>query len=309
MMLPFQKKALEEAKARWAKALAKNEKDKTASAYGALSFDGFYDRDSTSAHSFFVAKPADQNTPMPLVIDIHGGLWRDGSKETNRRFALYLASLGFDVFCPDFPQAADTDLIGMIKEILKAISYARDNAHRLSLSFDDVFLMGNSSGAQLALALSVIFLSPALRKEFGFAVPKVAFKALVLNHPVVFFDSIPTSDMEDFKDIKALRYCLFGKDKGSKKAFYNPEGYSSLISYGYPPVRIISSAGDPFQDQAKTLYALLMNGGAKVEGDFNGDVTLGHYYNVKDVDSLDATTTNNGIALFLEGHIDKSTIV
>lgn len=260
----------------------------------------FWSQSRDESHSATAFWPADRIRSLPLVVDIHGGSWCRGNKEKESAFAAYLASQGFALFVPDFPQAGETDLRGMLQALTQAIRYGVAHAADFGADPANLFLIGHSSGAQLALALAALSANPVWQQDFAIDLAGLSFRALVLNHPVVFFEDLSGKTVRERGELRFLRQRLFGSDRALKKAFYDPSAYSAAVRYSYPPVRILSSAGDyRYGSQAVTLANLLANNSVRLETDFSSDGTLGHNYNSADIDSLASLTANNGIAGFL----------
>ena len=92
-----------------------------------------------------------QLPPSPLVIVIHGGSWKSGTRVDLPALNYYLASRGYVVaspsyrFAPQFPHPAAS------QDIDAAISFLKANAKQLGIDSTRIVLLGRSAGAQLAL--------------------------------------------------------------------------------------------------------------------------------------------------------------
>lgn len=88
--------------------------------------------------------------PRDVVIFIHGGRWRTGSKDQYRFVADAFAARGYIVIIPDFRQFPDADWTGMITRSAQAYRWTETHISRYGGNPDRIFLMGHSSGAHLA---------------------------------------------------------------------------------------------------------------------------------------------------------------
>jgi acetyl esterase/lipase len=91
-------------------------------------------------------------TPVPVVIAVHGGGWKVGSRDSYRHMGQLLAGHGYALFSIDYrlvrkdqnryPAAAD--------DVRAAVTYVREHAAELNVDPKRVVLMGDSAGAHLA---------------------------------------------------------------------------------------------------------------------------------------------------------------
>jgi acetyl esterase/lipase len=95
--------------------------------------------------------------PFPLLINVHGGYWRRGARETYQYWGPYLAERGFAGFTisyrltkpgrKTFPEA--------VHDVRAAVQFMRGSAKELRLDPDRFALWGNSAGAQLAALVAL----------------------------------------------------------------------------------------------------------------------------------------------------------
>jgi acetyl esterase/lipase len=102
-------------------------------------------------------------TSLPLVVMIHGGSWRGGSRRDLSPLNRYLASRGYAVaaisyrFAPEHPHPAASD------DVHAAISFLKSNAARLGIDPSRIALIGRSAGGQLALMAAYTENDPGVR--------------------------------------------------------------------------------------------------------------------------------------------------
>ncbi len=95
--------------------------------------------------------PAGVTTP-PLLIWVHGGVWRSGTKAS---YPKQLVDGGLAVASVDFRQSTDARFPAMIHDIKAAIRFLRARAGQYGYRADRVAIGGNSSGGHLAALVGV----------------------------------------------------------------------------------------------------------------------------------------------------------
>jgi len=100
--------------------------------------------------------------PFPLLINVHGGYWRRGARETYQYWGPYLAARGYAGFTisyrltkpgrKTFPEA--------VHDVRAAVQFMRGRAKDFRIDADRFALWGNSAGAQLAALVALAGDSP-----------------------------------------------------------------------------------------------------------------------------------------------------
>lgn len=101
----------------------------------------------------FVA-PAD-GRPKGLVLYIHGGGFRILSKATHRPYAKILAKAGWAVANIDYRLAPEFPYPAAVEDATRAIGWLDDETSQADFPRDRVVLAGESSGANVALAVGL----------------------------------------------------------------------------------------------------------------------------------------------------------
>ncbi len=90
---------------------------------------------------------------MPVVIMIHGGGWRSGSKEMMAGFASHLSYYGYTVIVPEFRLSLEAKYPAAIDDIKDVIQWCYKNEKKHQLNNRQLVVLGTSSGAQMASQL------------------------------------------------------------------------------------------------------------------------------------------------------------
>jgi len=88
----------------------------------------------------------------PLVVWIHGGAWRNGTKA---QVPMLFVENGFATASLDFRQSTEARFPAAVHDIKAGIRFLRESASRFGYSVDRVAIAGSSSGAHYAALVGV----------------------------------------------------------------------------------------------------------------------------------------------------------
>jgi acetyl esterase/lipase len=100
----------------------------------------------------------------PLVVWIHGGAWRNGTKA---QVPAIFVENGFATASLDFRQSTEARFPAAVHDIKAAIRFLRANADRYGYAVDRVAVAGSSSGAHYAALVGVTAGERALEGDIG----------------------------------------------------------------------------------------------------------------------------------------------
>ena len=93
--------------------------------------------------------------PLPVIVFIYGGGWRDGAKDHYAFAGRALASRGYMVVLPDYRLFPKTRFPGFLEDNAKALAWVHDNIGQHGGDADRIFLSGQSAGAYNAMMLAL----------------------------------------------------------------------------------------------------------------------------------------------------------
>lgn len=94
--------------------------------------------------------PSKNNVPSPIVINIHGGGWARGSKETQSGFGSFFKA-GFAVANISYRLAGTAKAPAAIEDTRCVLIYLINHAKALNIDINKIVIMGSSAGGHLAL--------------------------------------------------------------------------------------------------------------------------------------------------------------
>jgi acetyl esterase/lipase len=98
---------------------------------------------------------------LPVLIFVHGGSWRNGSKEIYPFFGERFALEGFVTLIINYRLAPETPFPGFVQDAALAVKWAKDNVQKFAGDPNRVYLAGHSAGAHIVAMLA---LNPAYLK-------------------------------------------------------------------------------------------------------------------------------------------------
>jgi acetyl esterase/lipase len=107
--------------------------------------------------------PADVSSP-PLVVWVHGGVWREGTKE---QVPMQFVEHGYATASLDFRQSTEARFPAQVHDIKAAIRFLRAEAGRYGYRKDRIAIAGASSGGHLAAIVGVTNRNRELEGSIG----------------------------------------------------------------------------------------------------------------------------------------------
>ena len=130
--------------------------------------------------------PKNVSGKLPVLINIHGGGWVYGTKETYQFYGLGMAKRGFAFVNPNYKLGPEVQFPKELDQVNQYIHWVADHADEYNLDKNNVFLVGDSAGGQMAEQYTAILTNPEYREKFGYELPDLKFRAVALNSPATF---------------------------------------------------------------------------------------------------------------------------
>ncbi len=111
------------------------------------------------------------SAPQPLIVMIHGGSWKGGSKAELPGFNSYLAHENYAVAAIGYRHAPKWQFPEQVDDVFHAIDFLKMRAAELHLDTTRIVLVGRSAGGQLALSAANAGRDPAIRGVIAFYPP------------------------------------------------------------------------------------------------------------------------------------------
>ncbi|MFA4869890.1 MAG: alpha/beta hydrolase [Pedobacter sp.] len=204
--------------------------------------------------------PPTQNGPSPVVINIHGGGWNKGNKESQTGFSGFFKR-GYAVANIAYRLTGVATAPAAVEDTRCALIYLINNAKKLNIDPNKIVIMGGSAGGHLALMGGLLENNPIFDTNCkGTKSIKVA----------AIIDKYGITDVWDWgygtiKTSKSATSWL--GDKAKDKDFAKSVSPLYQVKKTSPPVFIVHGDADPIvpYEQSVALKAKLDEMGVKNE--------------------------------------------
>ncbi|MGN0377584.1 MAG: alpha/beta hydrolase, partial [Suilimivivens sp.] len=118
---------------------------------------------------------------QPTIVSIHGGAWVYGTKEIYQYYCMSLAQRGFTVVNFNYRLAPENKYPAALEDINQVFVFLKEHGKEYCVDVKNLFVVGDSAGAQLASQYLTIFTNPKFAEMFDFTIPDVTIRAAALN--------------------------------------------------------------------------------------------------------------------------------
>lgn len=205
-----------------------------------------------------LVQPAAGAGPFPAVLVIHGGAWREGGKEENRKLLADFARRGYLAVSPQYRLAPKDKFPAQILDVKAAVRWLRTNAKDLRVDAEHLGAMGFSAGAHLALMLGLTGPEDGFEGDAAGAAPSSRVQAVVS-----FFAPTDLADPKLSEFGRSLVRDFLGGTAAEKPAEARKSSPVTYVSRGDSPVLIFQGTKDPlvpYTQAVKLTEALTASG-------------------------------------------------
>ena len=215
---------------------------------------------------------------LPTVVSIHGGGWFYGDKKLYSHYCLRLAKRGFAVVNFDYRLAPENKYPAPLEDCCNVLRWMQAQGAEYGIDLNNVFLVGDSAGGQLAFQLLTMLGSETYRAMFDFAPPEdFKIRACGLNCGCYF---MPFSKWLPPKIIPIFE-AYFPEDYLPLVPSLKAEKY---ITKDFPPAFVMSARYDYLRFMAPMLHRRLKRKGVesilRIYGQ-KGEKEMGHVFHLK----------------------------
>lgn len=211
---------------------------------------------------------------LPVIVNIHGGGYFYGDKELYRFYCMHLAEYGFAVINYNYRLSPENKFPAPLEDTFSVFGWISENADIYGLDTDNVFMAGDSAGAQLVSQFACICSNKTYADIFGFKLPdNVRLKGISLACGM--YDIRRRSDADNDLMLDYL---------GSLSLLDDPRTeIHEYITSDYPPAFVFSAENDFLVTECEPFAEFLRQKGIKTEAKIYGkkeDVEVGHVFHI-----------------------------
>lgn len=241
-----------------------------------------------------VYRPRGKAGKLPVIVNIHGGGYVYGSTKQYQFYCMGLAQRGFAVVSFNYHLAPKYKFPTPVRDTNLVMEWICRKAEIYGFDTDNVVIVGDSAGAQLASQYAVICTDPEYAKIMEITPPEFTLRAVGLN-----------CGMYDLKERAGeipgnkLMVDYFTKDPS---VYGKKLDVLSHVTEKFPPAYLLSAKGDFLVEQCRPMAELLRSKGVPCEYRIYGDEKTGHVFHL-DMRSDLARKANDEEIAFIREHL------
>ena len=239
------------------------------------------------------------DTPLPVIVSVHGGGWVYGDKAVYQFYCMSLAQRGFAVVNFSYRLAPENKFPAQLEDTNTVFHWVLDHAGEYGFDPAHIFAVGDSAGANILGLYCAVCSDPDYAARYAFRPPEgFVPKAVALNCGQYRIQPkfLPT-------DLIHLLVMDFLPKRGSREELEMID-VTAHVSSGFPPVFLMTANGDFLKEQAPLLARKLEAAGvpfvSRCYGDAQND--LGHVFHC-DVRSQAARLCNDEECSFFQSFL------
>jgi acetyl esterase/lipase len=198
--------------------------------------------------------------PTPVVINIHGGGWNHGVKESQTGFNTFF-KIGFAVANMEYRLTGQATAPAAVEDTRCALIYLVKNAKALNIDVNKIVIMGGSSGGHLALMGGLLGNDHKFDRNCT-GVENIKVAAII--------DKYGITDVWDWgygTNITSKSATRWLGDKANDRKFAMSVSPISYVTKSSPPTFIVHGDADPTvpYQQSVDLHKKFVEAGVKTE--------------------------------------------
>ena len=201
-----------------------------------------------------------QSISRPSVVWIHGGGWISGSKTHARGYFKRLADAGINVVAVEYQFAPKHAYPVQLHQLNAALDFIQRHQQDLQLDTAQLYLAGDSAGANLASHYAALLTHPTFAQNSNFQVniQQNQLKGLILHCGIYDLASFVQQAPQEMKIVEWTVLNLvqaYTQDRKDDVAFLNSISPMQHVTSAYPPV-LISGGNKDFLTGVQSMPML-----------------------------------------------------
>ena len=197
---------------------------------------------------------------LPVIVSFHGGGYVYGTKEIYKHYGGYMAGQGFVFVNFNYHLAPDYKFPTQLNEANMVFQWIDKNAYEYYMDIENVFVVGDSAGAQMISQYLTIYSNEEYEKLFPFVTPKeIKIRAAGLNCGMYTVAQGAADEKLD-RFTKELTTSYLGKDYTK---FAEMNNILPNITSEFPPSYVMTAEYDFLKENAQPMCDFLLSKGVE----------------------------------------------
>lgn len=243
------------------------------------------------------------SSALPVILWIHGGGFISSSADTVKDYAIMLANRGYVVANLDYSLAPGARHPVAVEQANAALAFMHSHAARYGADPANVFIGGDSAGAQIASEVAALQTNPQLSTSMRIqpALTPTGLRGVILFCGLYDMDTVGSTG---FPALRTYLWAYTGSRNWTSSTDINQLSTTRTATSAYPATFISVGDADPFRTQEAEFADKLKSRGVAVTSltwDGTGD-HLGHEYQF-DFTTPEANTAFSRTLAFLASKV------
>ncbi len=198
-------------------------------------------------------KPRNLSEPVPLLVFVHGGGWKDGKRSDYLMYLIDYAKKGYITATVSYRLKNDSIYPACVQDVSDAMHFLFSNATKYGYNPDRVAMIGGSAGGHLVLMTTCDFKEPTIPLDSTYLTTRpYKIKAVVDIYG-------PVDLTTPYARTQVLVTGLIGHPYSEKPELYWEASPAKYLNKDLPPTLIFHGTSDNLvpQSQSDTLKARL----------------------------------------------------
>lgn len=213
--------------------------------------------------------PSQGSGALPTIVWVHGGGFLAGDKRHVRNYLKILAAKGYTTVAVGYSIGPAAHYPTPVRQASQSLAYLIQNRERLRVEPAQIYLAGDSAGAQIAAQLANLISVPSYAKAVGITPPiqRSQLRGVILHCGVYGVGAQkPGGAYGHFMRTAIWSYT------GRRDTAHMPEFWvARYVTADFPPTFISAGNGDPLLLHSRALAEALAKAGVKVDSLFFPD--------------------------------------
>lgn len=200
--------------------------------------------------------PSNAETPLPLVVYIHGGgfVWAD--KSHLQSYAMAIANEGYVVANINYGLAPEQPYPVGITNVNQALAYLSENIASYGGDIDHLFIAGNSAGAHLTSQIAAVITNDTYANQMNLqpAITPEQLQGIILLNGIYNMETLRATG---FPNIEFYLWAYTGTRQFESYEHIDDISIIQHVTPEYPPAFITVGNIDPLESQTMEMLEAL----------------------------------------------------
>lgn len=210
----------------------------------------------------YIVKPEGVSEKLPVLLFIHGGVWKAGNFENHKRLVRDLVvGAGVAAVFVEYTPIPEAVFPTQINETYAAAKWVVEHGEEINVDGSRLAVGGNSVGGNMSAALSIMAKD---KGEFNFRFQVLLYPAVGADFETGSYNSFATGRFLT-KAFMQYGYDIYAPDAQTRENPYAvPMSATTEQLQGLPPALIQTAENDPLRDEGEAYGRKLNEAGVNV---------------------------------------------